>query len=111
MATKTTKAKDETTVFAQETNGQLMNTSGIGNIESPPKAKNASEKGDKNKKTTEGTDQGKEKAKNRRESSLPSRDADPDKSDPKSNRDYPKAEKTGSKDNKESGKERPKKKK
>jgi hypothetical protein len=72
MAAKSTKTKDETTAFATEVNGQLINASGIGNVESPPKAKNTTQKGEKNKKTTEGVVAGKEKAKNRRESSLDS---------------------------------------
>ena len=47
------------------------------------------EKGEKNKKTTDDPVAGKEKAKNRREDSLP-RNKENDESDKKSNRDEPK---------------------
>ncbi len=69
-------------------------------------------KGEKNKKTTDDVIPGKEKAKDRRESSLPPKQSDPEKSDRKSNRDEPKAEKQrrDANDNKDKGKEKPKKK-
>jgi hypothetical protein len=49
-------------------------------------------KGEKNKKTTDNVIPGKEKAKDRREESLPKRSA-PGTADGKSNQDGPKAEK------------------
>ena len=66
-------------------------------------------KGEKNKKTTDDPIPGKEKAKDRRESSLPEKSG-PGK--PDSNRDEPKAEKQnrGENDNKDKGNEKPKKK-
>ncbi len=66
-------------------------------------------KGEKNKKTTDDPIPGKEKAKDRRESSLPEK-SKPGKSD--SNRDKPKAEKQnrGKNDNRDKGNEKPKKK-
>lgn len=69
-------------------------------------------KGEKNKKTTDELIPGKEKAKDRRASSLPPKQSDPDKSDRKSNQDEPKAEKQrrGGIDNKDKGSEKPKKK-
>ena len=68
-------------------------------------------KGDENRKETEGKIPGKEKARDRRESSLPPKDSDPDKSDKKSNWDEPKAEKQrrSENDNKDKGKDKPKK--
>ena len=64
-------------------------------------------KGEKNKKTTDDVIPGKEKAKDRRESSLP-----PKQSDQNSNQDEPKAEnqRRGANDNKDKGSEKPKKK-
>ncbi|MEJ7863327.1 MAG: hypothetical protein WKF90_16980 [Pyrinomonadaceae bacterium] len=50
------------------------------------------EKGEKNKKTTGEIIPGKEKFKDRRDSSLPAKNSDPDESDRKSNQDEPKAE-------------------
>ena len=69
-------------------------------------------KGEKNKKTTDDKIAVKEKEKGRRESSLPPKQADPNKSDRKSNQDEPKAEKQrlGANDNKDKGIEKPKKK-
>ena len=69
-------------------------------------------KGEKNKKTTDDKISGKEKAMDRRESSLPPKQSDPDESDPKSNQDEPKAEKQRRQenDNKDKGDEKPKKK-
>ena len=69
-------------------------------------------KGEKNKKTTDEVIPGKEKAKDRRESSLPPKQSESGKSKPTSNRDEPKAEKQqrGVNDNKDKGKEKPKKK-
>jgi len=66
-------------------------------------------KGEKNKKTTDDPIPGKEKAKDRRESSLPEK-SNPGESG--SNRDEPKAEKQrrGENDNKDKGKEKSKKK-
>lgn len=56
-------------------------------------ANETAEKGEKNKKTTDDPIAGKEKAKNRREESLPETNSDQNSSDRKSNRDEPKAEK------------------
>ena len=69
-------------------------------------------KGEKNKKTTDDVIPGKEKAKDRREESLPLKQAEAGKSSPTSNRDEPKAEKQrrGANDNKDKGDEKPKKK-
>ena len=50
-------------------------------------------KGEKNKKTTDDAIPGKEKAKDRRESSLPPKQSETGKSSPTSNRDEAKAEK------------------
>jgi hypothetical protein len=50
-------------------------------------------KGEKNKKTTDDVIPGKEKAKDRREESLPLRQPEAGKPSPTSNRDEPKAEK------------------
>jgi hypothetical protein len=68
-------------------------------------------KGEKNKKTTDDVIPGKEKAKDRREESMP-KQAEAGKSSPTSNRDEPKAEKQrrGANDNKDKGDEKPKKK-
>ena len=69
-------------------------------------------KGEKNKKTTDEVIPGKEKAKDRRESSLPPKQSGPNKSDRTSNQDAPKAERQqrGANDNKDKGSEKPKKK-
>ena len=74
-------------------------------------ARATNEKGEKNKKTTAEEIPGKEKSKDRREKSLPM-NRENDESDPKSNRDQPKAEKQRrtENDNKDKGKEKPKKK-
>ena len=66
-------------------------------------------KGDKNRKETEKKIPGKEKARDRRESSLPPKYSDPDKADKKSNQDEPKAEKQArsKNDNKDKGKDKP----
>lgn len=95
--TKVVPGKDETSQEAEKVNNRLINATGIRENADREGGGNAEEKkGDKNKKTTTGTIEGKEKAKNRRESSLKAKDSDPDKSDPKSNRDEPKAEKRSS---------------
>ena len=68
-------------------------------------------KGEKNKKTTDDAIPGKEKAMDRRESSLPPKQSDPDESGPKSNQDEPKAEKQRRAENdKDKGDQKPKKK-
>ena len=74
---KTITGKDETSAGATEVNGQLINPTGIRqNADSEQNSGNAeSRKGDKNKKTTEGVIDGKEKAKNRRETSLEDKDS------------------------------------
>ena len=74
---KTTPVKDEENAGAVEVNNRLINASGIGENADVENTGNAeSKKGDKNKKTTEATIEGKEKAKNRRESSLKEKDTD-----------------------------------
>jgi hypothetical protein len=76
---KTITGKDETTAGATEVNGQLINATGIGeNADHEGGGDAESKKGDKNKKTTTGKIEGKEKAKNRQESSLKAKDSDPD---------------------------------
>ena len=108
---KTITGKDEVSAGATEVNGQLINPTGIGeNADQENTVKAESKKGDKNKKTTTGIIEGKEKAKNRRETSLKSKDSDPDKSDPKSNQDEPKAKKRDSDNSEDNGKDKPKKK-
>jgi hypothetical protein len=69
-------------------------------------------KGEKNRKTTDEIIPGKEKAKDRREQSVPPNQSDPDASDQKSNQDEPKAEKQNrpKNDNKDKGDDKPKKK-
>ena len=69
-------------------------------------------KGEKNKKTTDDTIPGKEKAKDRRENSLPPKQSEPGGSGKTSNQDEPKAEKQnrGKNDNQDKGDEKPKKK-
>ncbi|MDQ4121799.1 MAG: hypothetical protein M3209_10175 [Acidobacteriota bacterium] len=109
--TKTVPNKDETSAGAEKVNNRLINATGIGeNADPGGGGNNESKKGDKNKKTTVGTIEGKEKAKNRQESSLKGKDSDPDKSDPKSNRDIPKAKKREANNNEDNGKDKPKKK-
>jgi hypothetical protein len=111
---KVVPGNDETSSGAQEVNGQLINATGIGqnaDQRQPDARPGEAVKGEKNKKTTEETIPGKEKAKNRRESSLES-NKENDESDPKSNQDAPKAEKQTrpENDNKDKGKDKPKKK-
>jgi hypothetical protein len=69
---KVVPGTDETSAGATEVNGQLINATGIRqNADTEQNSGNAeSRKGDKNKKTTEGTIDGKEKSKNRRELST-----------------------------------------
>jgi|GEM_PF-3781736 len=108
---KTITGKDDENAGATEVNGQLINPTGIGrNAEQENTGNAESKKGDKNKKTTTGTIEGKEKAKNRRETSLKAKDSDPDKSDPKSNQDEPKAKKRAHDNSEDNGKDKPKKK-
>src|ERR671916_355399 len=106
--TKTVPNKDETRAGAEKVNNRLINATGIGENADQENTGNAeSKKGDKNKKTTTGTIEGKEKAKNRRGSSLKAKDSDPDKSDPKSNQDTPKAKKREPDKSEDNGKEKP----
>lgn len=70
---KTITGKDETSAGATEVNGRLINATGIGENADVEGGGNAeSKKGDKNKKTTSGEIEGKEKAKNRKQSALKS---------------------------------------
>ena len=109
--TKTVQTKDETSAGAEKVNNRLINATGIGeNADPGGGGNNESKKGDKNKKTTVGTIEGKEKAKNRRETSLKPKDSDPDKSDPKSNQDEPKFKKREPNKSEDNGKDKPKKK-
>ena len=108
---KTVPAKDAETAGAEKVNNRLINPTGINqNVDEKTEGGGEPEKGDKNKKTTEGKIAGKEKAKNARKSSLEPKDSDPDKSDPKSNRDEPKAKKRDRDQNEDNGKDKPKKK-
>ncbi|HSK71484.1 MAG TPA: hypothetical protein VK892_07310 [Pyrinomonadaceae bacterium] len=75
-----------------------------------PRVSDKAVKGDEHKKEMKEKIPGKEKARDRRESSLPPKVSDPDKSDKKSNQDQPKAEKlTRNKRDDEKGKDKPKK--